>query len=564
MDPKAKNRFIGSRAYEEKDQEIFFGRSIEAEELSRMISLNNFTLLYGRSGLGKTSLLRAGVFPVLKAQNYLPVYLRLNFTDDSRDYIKQIEDRLMGKDPELKIDPAFRIEKINSKETLWEYFHRNPITLDDSDIPVKLLLIFDQFEEIFTLGTREKSGEFKSNVRSLLEFLSDLIENSPPRILPDEMRLKLQFRYASSPLPIKILFSFREEFLSNFYSLSSIIPSISYSNIQFRLLPLNYSKGYSIIKSASEGLFEETAIEETLRVVTESASVEEATLRDVDSFLLSVFCESQVNTLKTGERIKKEDILQVDIQALVNYLYLRIIDDLELNSDETRFIEERMINDEGYRLPVYLSMAEAIPNIRLDRIDNLVSSNVFKRYLLDGKACIEIIHDKYAAAVKRQRDFRVNAERENLKLQKIREEIEQNAEEEKDRLAKERMALELRRAEEEKRLADDRAIFAAKKLEDEKMNRKRSIKRLAIVVVVISLLAATAIFMFIRSQKNLNVATKQKERADKIAIKLVQANKQEGEQNQLLVKNYRLISSLLNATSIQNHNLDSLYDVATL
>ena len=43
----------------EADEQFFFGRDRAIEEVSRLVTLNRLVVLYGRSGLGKTSLLRA-------------------------------------------------------------------------------------------------------------------------------------------------------------------------------------------------------------------------------------------------------------------------------------------------------------------------------------------------------------------------------------------------------------------------------------------------------------------------------------------------------------------------
>ena len=59
---------------------FFYGRESETDELLRLIQLSPFVTLYGKSGLGKSSMLQAGLFPKLRAVRFLPVYLRLDFT----------------------------------------------------------------------------------------------------------------------------------------------------------------------------------------------------------------------------------------------------------------------------------------------------------------------------------------------------------------------------------------------------------------------------------------------------------------------------------------------------
>src|SRR5580704_997842 len=74
--------WLGLASFEEEHAELFFGRSTEITEMENMVLRGQACLLFGRSGLGKTSLLRAGVFPRLRAQNCLPVYTRLKFESD--------------------------------------------------------------------------------------------------------------------------------------------------------------------------------------------------------------------------------------------------------------------------------------------------------------------------------------------------------------------------------------------------------------------------------------------------------------------------------------------------
>ena len=56
----------GSFADNEFDARVFFGRSNEVTELADRIAGDRILVLYGKSGLGKTSLLQAGLFPRLR------------------------------------------------------------------------------------------------------------------------------------------------------------------------------------------------------------------------------------------------------------------------------------------------------------------------------------------------------------------------------------------------------------------------------------------------------------------------------------------------------------------
>src|SRR5262245_44680364 len=68
------NPWPGLAAYGEASAKYFHGRDEEATELLRLIRLAPLAVLYAKSGLGKSSLLQAGLFPMLRDEHYLPIY----------------------------------------------------------------------------------------------------------------------------------------------------------------------------------------------------------------------------------------------------------------------------------------------------------------------------------------------------------------------------------------------------------------------------------------------------------------------------------------------------------
>src|SRR3954467_11718514 len=73
------NPWPGPEAFRREDSKFFFGRDRPRDALTRLVLQSRLVLLYGRSGLGKTSLLRAGVFPRLEEALTLPIPIRLQF-----------------------------------------------------------------------------------------------------------------------------------------------------------------------------------------------------------------------------------------------------------------------------------------------------------------------------------------------------------------------------------------------------------------------------------------------------------------------------------------------------
>src|ERR1019366_5129333 len=220
--------FIGLQSYTEAQSDIFYGRDEEIGRLTNLVKANTLTIVFGKSGTGKTSLLNAGVFPRVRKDYCLPFRIRLEFNEDSPDLVTQIKNILKS-----EIDKyGFKVESYLLNETLWEYFHKEQLWKS-----VTPILIFDQFEEIFTLA--KKSTRFESKeLNDFWEELGDLAENSIPEKLKEKfLNEKEQIDYSYNNQKIKILFSFREEFLPEFENITSKIPSIKYS--RFRLMPMN-------------------------------------------------------------------------------------------------------------------------------------------------------------------------------------------------------------------------------------------------------------------------------------------------------------------------------------
>ena len=52
---------MGLASYDVGDSHLFFGRDAELEKIYKIINTNLSTVIYGESGVGKTSLIRAGL-----------------------------------------------------------------------------------------------------------------------------------------------------------------------------------------------------------------------------------------------------------------------------------------------------------------------------------------------------------------------------------------------------------------------------------------------------------------------------------------------------------------------
>ncbi len=163
----------GLESFEESASAFFHGRDHESASLLSHVLDAPITVLYGGSGLGKTSLLRAGLFPLLRERHLLPVYVRFDLEPGAAPLSQQLHQALHDSVRADVPDPMLPSED----ESVWEYLHRADFELrsaqHDALTPV---IVLDQFEELFTLG-----GRVPDFVRKFSNDLGDLVENRDSR-----------------------------------------------------------------------------------------------------------------------------------------------------------------------------------------------------------------------------------------------------------------------------------------------------------------------------------------------------------------------------------------------
>ncbi len=71
-----KDRYPGLRPFRADEKDVFYGRDVEARELTDLVRAERSIVLFSKSGLGKSSLLNARVCPQLIAYGFWPILIR--------------------------------------------------------------------------------------------------------------------------------------------------------------------------------------------------------------------------------------------------------------------------------------------------------------------------------------------------------------------------------------------------------------------------------------------------------------------------------------------------------
>ncbi|MGB5685235.1 MAG: ATP-binding protein, partial [Candidatus Electrothrix sp.] len=147
------NPYRGLEAFREKDADLYFGRDQTIARLRQVVADRPFAAVIGASGSGKSSVVFAGLLPALrKSGDWLIAHCR-----PKKQPLYELSACLI---PLLYNDPILRSEKTDE---LKEKLHAGSVGLTgiirqirerrEQHENLHLLLIIDQFEELFTLNT---------------------------------------------------------------------------------------------------------------------------------------------------------------------------------------------------------------------------------------------------------------------------------------------------------------------------------------------------------------------------------------------------------------------------
>jgi hypothetical protein len=404
------NPWPGLESYDEPSREFFSGRSEESDELLRRILDEPVTILFGKSGLGKTSLLKAGVFPRLRQKDLLPVFVRIQLRPGSEPLIHQVHRTLID---ELK---AHGIEHTPpaDEETLWEFLHRAGQEFwTRHNRLVRPVIVFDQFEELFTLGALNPA-----EVAAFVEDLADLAENR----IPAALARRLDDRPASDVhldvqgMPYKLVISLREDFLADLEGWRLTMPSLRRNRM--RLLTMGAAQALrAVVNEHTNHLVSEPLGQRIVAFLASGPAAADdlagtdTSRRTVEPALLSLFCRGVNEHRKRDKKSVFDDaLLEGGKDTIVSDFYESSLADQPERA--RRFIEENLVTEHGYRNSYSVEDAVGRGAVTLVELDTLIDRHLLRHEHHLGAERVELTHDLLTRAVIEARDERRRAERE--------------------------------------------------------------------------------------------------------------------------------------------------------
>lgn len=183
---KSPFKFLDS--YQQEDVDIFFGREQETDDLYDALSGVKHLLVYGPSGAGKTSLVECGLRNQFSDADWYALTIRraTNLTASVFTAINEALSKKIALNPKTKLPLDETLTFGQAIENLFSERYQ----------PVYLL--FDQFEELLILGTREEKVDFFTRLNQLIRY----------------------------KVPCRVMLIMREEFIGHLSEFEHLCPSI--------------------------------------------------------------------------------------------------------------------------------------------------------------------------------------------------------------------------------------------------------------------------------------------------------------------------------------------------
>ena len=429
-------------SYDITDADCFKGREEEVKRFSKLIDSGTMTVLYSDSGIGKTSFINAGISSKYIKEGYYPI--RITFIDEvfSESFLENIEEWIVqrlvdffensendnSKKPlaaELKTPQwiyPFNNQITNPKKSLWWFLHTFRMKDVGTGREFRPLIIFDQFEEVFS---KTGNNATRNKLKYLFSAIEDISSDTVPSLIDNELEklersnIYLDFDSSSN---YKIIFSLRKEFLADFDYWTNKQFSISelYRN-RMLLLPLTREQAECVIihqpDPDNEGFFIETLTpikEDILNKIDENNN------NEVEPIMLSVLC-SRLYDIAISNSIKlltKQDVNPIDIKNLISKFYLDVVNDVIQDSRLISIFEQQILDSDNHRNRIRSGLLlNGLFDKQYDKIvgDKTIKTS-YKKELEDkhiirvekynGEDYVEIIHDRVAEVISERKNIR--------------------------------------------------------------------------------------------------------------------------------------------------------------
>lgn len=480
-------------AYDKGDRAIFFGREEEIEELYAMVHQSNLTLVYGQSGTGKTSLIQCGLANRFDTADWFNLYVRRN--DDINASLEQVLDRKLPQKRTQASTLAERLRKRRqsngSASERAESIVINPLVQKIRTIysyyMKPIYLIFDQFEELFILGTEEEQQAFYQSIAEILE----------------------------TEGYCRAIFILREEAIAYLHDFEKVLPHLF--DKRLRVEAMSRAKTQEVIRLSAEKFDITLADEQIPDIIIDVISagqgrVELTYLQVFLDHLFQLASEGNVEKVVFDQSLIQElggieDVLANFLDKQSREIQLRLNQNFPKTPlDAVRTVLSAFVTLEGTKRPMSKEEVK-VPDLSHEALAFCLDEFEAARLLRFEEGQYELVHDTIAFRVAQQRSEEEVAILQVTRLVKDRFSIYTTTNTLLNRNEITLVKSHQSRLDSENRFSKEEQAYIQKSVRE---NRKKRIRRLVLVAASFLILASFSGFSMVQWQN----ARKQKEVAE--------------------------------------------------
>lgn len=404
-------RYPGVQPFTTAQSEVFFGRDQDIADLYRLIRREALVVLYGKSGLGKSSLLNAGIVPhSLRAAEYEPVVIKFGAwtegkTDTPLDLTKAYLNAGQAPSPTLQA-------LLPEEDSLWRCAKNRQ--LNGAGRP---LLLFDQFEELFTYP--------EAAIQAFRQELAELLHTELPlryrRLLDAGAAPELseaEEDALETPLEARIVFAIRSDRMHLLHQLADTLPNILRHLYELRALRPEDARAAIVEPAQKAGEFCTPSFTWAAPALSNLLGYLQDPDDDnrVEAILLQLLCQYFEEKL-----VEKQGLSQIEArhlgefeQIIENYYHDKLgsLPNAQSRSAARKLIEEGLVLEgENIRLSLHEAQITHQYHVDSELLERLVNSRLLRAEpFLRGGYTYELAHDRLVAPVLRAKQERLAQE----------------------------------------------------------------------------------------------------------------------------------------------------------
>ena len=199
-------------AYTREDIDFYFGRDEEIAQMYSMLFQTNLLLVYGGSGVGKSSLIQCGLASRFNTHDWQSIFVRRgnNINQSLNEALIEAGGEISENDDLDWLDQDWTSSEEQSTLTSQKTTLIKRVEAIHLSNFKPIYLVFDQFEELYIFGSAEERQQFYQSIKELL----------------------------SLEQYVKVILLIREEYLGYLYDFERVIPQLLRKKIRVEAMNL--------------------------------------------------------------------------------------------------------------------------------------------------------------------------------------------------------------------------------------------------------------------------------------------------------------------------------------